>query len=498
MVSGNYFYCQIHLYGRGLMIRFLLNSTEHQLDNIDPNMSVLTYLRDQLGKIGTKEGCASGDCGACTVVIGELKQDQLRYRAINACITPLGNLHGLQLITVEDVQQEQTLHPVQQAMVEQHGSQCGFCTPGFIMSMFAHIKTYDSPERSEIIESLGGNLCRCTGYRPIVDAAVQMYEPASTDSFSAQKAQTIADLSRIALSTDPISLEGSGRRYFAPRSLQALAATLLEYPQARLVAGATDLALEITQGLKEIDTLVFTGQVPELRQCQDQQGALHIGAAVCFNDCKDALLKHWPNLHELLERLGSLQIRNQGTLGGNIANASPIGDMPPALLALGASLVLRRGDVSRSIPLDQFYIGYKVTALQAGEFIERIVIPTPCQQDWFQTYKISKRLEDDISAVCGAFKLQIEAGHVCSVSIAFGGMAEIPRRASHCEQALLGQPWQQQTITSAMAALEQDFSPIDDFRASAFYRMQVARNLLQRLFHAHGSEPSTLQVTHYA
>ena len=480
------------------MIRFLLNAEEHQVEDVDPNTSALDYIRDTLGLTGTKEGCASGDCGACTVVTGELHRGEMRYRAINSCITPLGNLHGLQLITVEDLQQGQTLHPVQQAMVDEHGSQCGFCTPGFVMSMFAHLKTHDSPQRDEILESLGGNLCRCTGYRPIIDAAVQMYELSGEDSFSDQQAQTIAELKRIADSAEAIELQGSGRRYLAPRSLASLATALLEYPEARLVAGATDLALEITQGLKEIDTLIYTGQVPELLECSDEGDDLRFGAAVSFSDCKNLLLTHWPDLAELLERLGSLQIRNQGTLGGNVANASPIGDMPPALLALNASLVLRRGDVSRVISVAEFYISYKVTALQAGEFIEQILIPKPADTDWFQTYKISKRLEDDISAVCGAFNLRIEEGRVSSAAIAFGGMAEIPRRASHCELTLVGQPWQQDTIDSAMAALEQDFSPIDDFRASAAYRMQVARNLLQRLFIAHTGKTSELRVTHYA
>jgi xanthine dehydrogenase small subunit len=480
------------------VIRFLLNTLEHQVENVDPNTSALDYIRDTLGRTGTKEGCASGDCGACTVVTGELIQGQIRYRAINSCITPLGNLHGLQLITVEDLQQGQTLHPVQQAMVDEHGSQCGFCTPGFVMSMFAHLKTHDNPQRDEILESLGGNLCRCTGYRPIIDAAVQMYAASEGDSFSDQQAQTVAELNRIADSADAIELQGSGRLYLAPRSLASLATALQEHPEARLVAGATDLALEMTQGLKEIETLIFTGQVSELLQCDDEGDELRIGAAVSFSDCKNVLLKHWPDLAELLERLGSLQIRNQGTLGGNVANASPIGDMPPALLALNASLVLRRGDVSRVISVAEFYISYKVTALQAGEFIEQILIPKPADTDWFQTYKISKRLEDDISAVCGAFNLRIEEGRVSSAAIAFGGMAEIPRRASQCELALVGQPWQQDTIDSAMAALEQDFSPIDDFRASAAYRMQVARNLLQRLFVAHTGKTSELRVTHYA
>lgn len=480
------------------MIRFLLNAVEHQVENTDPNTLLLAYLRDHLGKTGTKEGCASGDCGACTVVLGELFAGELRYRAINACITPLGSIHGRQLITVEDLKQGPVLHAVQQAMVDHHGSQCGFCTPGFVMSMFAHLKTHDSPVREEILESLGGNLCRCTGYRPIVDAAVHMYDPATADTFSEQQVAIVASLEDIAADETEIELSHSGRRYIAPRTIASLAKTLQDNPDARLVAGATDLALEITQGLKEIETLVFTGRVPELLCCDDQGDKLLIGAAVSFSDCKDLLCSSWPQLKELIERLGSLQIRNQGTLGGNVGNASPIGDMPPVLLALQASLVLRRGEASRVIPVEEFYLSYKVTALQPGEFIERIEIPKPTQADWLQAYKVSKRLEDDISAVCGAFNLRIVDGKVAAAVIAFGGMAEIPKRAGQCEQALVGQPWQQSTIDAAMAALQQDFTPIDDFRASADYRMQIACKLLQRAFLAHTLPPSQLQVTEYA
>jgi len=479
------------------LIRFLLNSVVHQIENIHPNTMVLAYLRDHQGRTGTKEGCASGDCGACTVVVGELHGGELRYKAINACITPLGNLHGRQLITVEDLKHGGELHPVQRALVDHHGSQCGFCTPGFVMSMFAHRKTHQGPVRSEIMESLGGNLCRCTGYRPIVSAAVQMYEPAGADTFADQQLQTIATLSEISLPSSAIELHADGRRYLAPRSLKALASTLLEFPEARLMAGGTDLALEITQGLNEIETLVFTGQVPELLQCEDIGDELAIGAAVCFSDCKDLLCSTWPDLKELIERLGSRQIRNQGTLAGNIANASPIGDMPPVMLVLGASLVLRRGEARRVVPIEEFYVSYKVTALQAGEFIECIMIPKPTAGDWFQVYKISKRLEDDLSAVCGAFNLCIDDGLVCSAAIAFGGMAEFPKRAEHCERALVGRPWLQDTIDVAMTALEQDFSPIDDFRASADYRMRVARNLLQRLFLSREMTSSQLRVTHY-
>lgn len=482
------------------MIRFLLNDLEQQLENLDPNVSVLRYLREQAGLTGTKEGCAAGDCGACTVVLVELEAGELHYRAINACITPVGTLHGKQLITVEHLRQQGQLHPVQQAMVDCHGSQCGFCTPGFVMPMFAHLKQHDRPQRPDIIESLGGNLCRCTGYRPIVDAAVQMFEPDQQDSFAGGAADTQRRLA--AISHAGVSLQGDGNHYLAPVNVAELAQVLEQYPAARLLAGGTDLCLEITQGLQDIETLVYTGAVQELKQIDDGEAVLEIGAAVTYSECQSVLVENWPELGELLERLGSLQIRNQGTVGGNIANASPIGDMPPVLIALDAELVLQRGETVRQLPIESFFTGYRQTALAPGEFIRAIRIPKRGTGERLRIYKVSKRLEDDISAVCGAFDVAVENGEVVSASIAFGGMAEIPKRASHCEQALLGQPWQRGVIDAAMTAMREDFSPISDFRASAEYRGQVAANMLLRLYLEKepeaGLAQSALRVTHYA
>jgi xanthine dehydrogenase small subunit len=480
------------------VIRFLLNTVEHQIANLDPNTSVLDYLREHLRRTGTKEGCASGDCGACTVVLGEIDDDGLQYSAINTCITPVGNLHGKQLITVEDLKEGEDLHPVQQAMVDCHGSQCGFCTPGFVMSMFAYHKTHAVPERASILEALGGNLCRCTGYRPIVDASVQMYDAGTEDAFSVARDNIRETLASIRQAPDEIRLTAGHKTYLAPRSLDALAAALLDYPGARLVAGGTDLWLEITQELRGIDTLIYTGQVPELQVLQNTGQALEVGSAVTYSRCKSMLVEEYPDLQELVERLGSLQIRNQGTLGGNIANASPIGDMPPVLIALSAELVLRRGSTSRVIPVEDFFVSYRATTLQPGEFIEKIIIPRAKPGEIFRTYKVSKRLDDDISSVCAAFRLRIEQDEVAAVAIAFGGMAEIPRRASHCEQALTGMPWREDTIDAAMLALDRDFSPINDFRASADYRAQVARNLLRRLFLETQMSANQLRVTHYA
>lgn len=481
------------------MIKFLLNNEEHLIQNVDPNTSVLDYLREHLLQTGTKEGCASGDCGACTVVLGELDDDhKIRYSAVNSCIALLGSLHGKQLITVEHLKNGDALHPVQQAMVDCHGSQCGFCTPGFVMSMFAYRKTNAQPDRDSINEALGGNLCRCTGYRPIIDAAVQMYDSPLEDQFTAREAETIAVLARINAGDAEVELTGNGKKFFAPSNVNVLADLLLLHPQAKLVVGGTDLSLEFTQFLREFEVLIYTGRVKELLETKDCGDAIEIGAAVSYTDCKAILIEQYPDLHELIDRLGSRQIRNQGSLGGNIGNASPIGDMPPALIALDAQLVLRKGDATRIIPVADYFVRYKRTVLQPSEFIERVIVPKAKPNYLFKAYKISKRLEDDITATLGVFHLKLENGTVADARVAFGGMAEIPKRATHCEQALQGQGWSQETIAAAMAALADDFSPISDFRASAQYRMQTSQNLLQRLYLETETSARQVRVTHYA
>lgn len=494
------------------MITFLLNQQQCRVSNVDPNTSILDYLREHLHKTGTKEGCASGDCGACTVVLGEASDEGMQYKSINACITPIGSLHGKQLLTVEDLKDGDQLHPAQQAMVDCHGSQCGFCTPGFVMSMFAYRKNNQQPDRESINEALGGNLCRCTGYRPIVDAAVQMFEPAGADQFDQTEAAVTTSLNAINQDSSTVELQANGNTFFAPATVQELTDLLQQYPQARLVAGGTDLSLEITQFLRSFEVLISTARVAELTEFTLTENALDIGAAVTYSQVKHELVALYPDLQELIDRLGSRQIRNQGTIGGNVGNASPIGDMPPVLIALGATLVLRKGEARREIPVADYFVSYKVTVQQPGEFIERIIVPRPVEGDLFRVYKISKRLEDDISSTCGAFKVQLEQGVVKNICIAFGGMAEIPKRANHCEQALLNQPFTQATINKAMNALAKDFTPISDFRASADYRLRVSQNLLRRLHlelqsadgkvsgaQASDVQPAdTLRVTHYA
>ena len=411
-------------------VRFLLGHEPRELRRLDPNLTVLNYLREVERRRGTKEGCAEGDCGACTVVLGELEGDRIRYRAVNACILFAPQLDGKQLITVEHLRRpDGSLHPVQQAMVECHGSQCGFCTPGFVMSLFALYHEDRAPSRQRILDVLAGNLCRCTGYRPIVDAARRMYEIGEGDQFSAREAETIAQLKAFG-GSDRLAFAHGGKRYFAPRRVDDLAALCEQFPSACLLAGGTDVALWVTKQHRDLDTLIYVGEVEELRRLEVTDTHLEIGAAVTYTDAMATLGARWPDFGELIRRLGSVQIRNSGTIGGNVANGSPIGDSMPALIALGAEVVLRKGTRRRSLPLEDFYLDYRKTALQPGEFVELIRVPLPQPEQQFRCYKISKRFDQDISALLGAFNIQLEKGRVADVRIAYGGMAAIPKRAT--------------------------------------------------------------------
>jgi xanthine dehydrogenase small subunit len=480
------------------MVKFLLNQSVAVIDQIDPNTTVLDYLREQLYRTGTKEGCASGDCGACTVVIAQVEDSALIYRSANACITAVGSLHGKQLLTVEDLKQNSELHPVQQSMVDCHGSQCGFCTPGFIMSMFALRKNNSGADQHKINESMGGNLCRCTGYRPIVEAAEKIFKHPQIDQFTHSEDAVIAQLNQINSEQPVASLCYAGKQFFSPSSSAGIAELLLQYPDAKLLAGGTDLCLEFTQFLRDAKMLIYTGRASDLSQIKLSEKNIELGAAVTYSQATDYLIKLYPDLKELIERLGSLQVRNQATIAGNIGNASPIGDMPPVLIALKAKLVLRRGKTTRVVSVEDYFVKYKVTVLQTSEFIEKIIIPRPQPNVQFKVYKISKRLEDDISATCGAFNIQIENGHVTYVAIAFGGMAEIPKRATHCEQALINQTWNEQTVNLAIGEMAKDFTPISDFRASAEYRLSVSQNMLRRLFLEVQEDAQTIRITQYA
>jgi xanthine dehydrogenase small subunit len=478
-------------------IKFLLNGRLTTLSNIDPNTTILQYLRNHQQKVGTKEGCASGDCGACTVVIVESVAGKLRYKSLNACISLLPSLHGKQLITVEDLQDGDRLHPVQQAMVDFHGSQCGFCTPGFIMSLFALHKNFPDPTQHQTLEALAGNLCRCTGYRAIVDAAAAAKNH-GPDQFDRAQQGTMAALDDIANDT-MAQLSLGAQQAFSPTTLSQLSDLMLAHPSARIVAGGTDIVLEITQMHKSLGDIIYVGNVPELQQFDEDEDKFIIGAALPYSEFTPHLTIEYPEFGAMIERIGSLQIRNQGTLGGNVGNASPIGDTPPVLIALDAVVNLRCGDKTRQVAVEDYFVGYKVTSQIESEFIQSIEIPkAQSKQQYLKVYKISKRFDDDISAVLAAFNLTIEDNVVISARLAFGGMAGIPARAKNCEIALIGQPFNQRTIDAAKAQLANDFTPMSDVRASKDYRMTVSQNLLQKAFIEISQPQTNTGVVQYA
>src|SRR5947207_3902417 len=440
-------------------VRFALDGDIVTLDDVDPTRTVLQYLREDLGRTGTKEGCAEGDCGACTVVVGELKNGSVRFRAINSCIQFVPTLDGKELITVESLQGDDgALHPVQQALVDCHGSQCGFCTPGFVMSLFALYKSAHRPSRRDINDALAGNLCRCTGYRPIVDAGCRMYEygdaagtkhehwmncsfPWPADGEPAASEREMIDRLRAIQRRGTLFLTHGNRTYFAPSSLADLAALREAHPDARILAGGTDVGLWVTKQQRELSAVIYVGNVAELQRIEMTQDALQVGAAVSLTDAFAPLVAHYPQLNELCRRFASPPIRNAGTLGGNIANGSPIGDSMTVLMALGATLGLRLGERTRDLPLDEFYVAYQKTALEPGEFLERVTIPLRDAAVIVRSYKVSKRFDQDISAVCGAYCLDVSEGVVRNARVAYGGVAAIPKRAPHCERALAGKPW---------------------------------------------------------
>jgi xanthine dehydrogenase small subunit len=496
-------------------VRFVLDGEVRTVRDIEPTTTVLDYLREHEHRTGTKEGCAEGDCGACTVVVAEAAGDgRVRCRAVNSCIRFLPTLDGKALITVESLKgADGRLHPVQRAMVECHGSQCGFCTPGFVMSLFALYKSEAAPTRGRINDTLAGNLCRCTGYRPIIDAARRMYEyeaqatPGEWLHASCARAEhpevraaerRLAERLAAIRPSGTLALEGERNRYFAPRDLASLGELLLEHPDACILAGSTDVGLWVTKQHRDLGTVVYIGDVAELQGLAVSRTHIEIGAGVSLTDACDEIVKHYPQLLELYRRFASPPIRNAGTLGGNIANGSPIGDSMPILIALGASIVLRKGGGTRELALEDFYLAYQKTARAPGEFVERVRIPLPVRTRTIATYKISKRFDQDISAVCGAYCLELEKGLIKEARVAYGGMAATPKRAPRCEQALRGKPWSEPTVRAAMAALDGDYAPITDMRASREYRALVARNLLYRFFLETSGSGVRTRVVEYA
>jgi xanthine dehydrogenase small subunit len=484
--------------------------------------TVLEYLREGLRRTGTKEGCAEGDCGACTVVLGELSADgsRVEYRAINSCIRFLPTIDGQELVTVESLlSPDGGLHPVQQAMIDHHGSQCGFCTPGFVMSLFALYLRTSTPAREEVLDTLSGNLCRCTGYRPIVDAGLRMGqypEPlhwARDAGTLASRRETLLALRR----ERPLRLPG----FVAPRTVEELAAELESTPGALVLAGGTDVGLWVTKQLRDLPPMVYIGAVPELRHIRRNGVSLEIGAGVSLADGWNALVAQMPSLAEMAQRFGSPPVRNSGTLCGNLANGSPIGDSLPVLIALDAELELRSGTRTRRLALEHFYLGYQRTALEPGEFVVSVKVPLavgsrppvelrsppppsvsvqPLTQNgrWIAAYKLSKRFDQDISAVAVALVVQVSQGCVVDARIAFGGMAAIAARARAAEQALLGTPWAMASIDAAAEKLAEDFKPLTDMRASSAYRLRIASNLLRRFYLEHGGSTDPTRITDVA
>lgn len=478
-------------------LRFLIGDRLVALDGCDPTLTVLDWLRLDQRMTGTKEGCAEGDCGACTVVVGRLDRGELRYEAINACIRFLATLDGCQLLTVEHLKNaDGSLHPVQQAMVDCHGSQCGFCTPGFVMSLLALRLNEAAPSIGRIEDALAGNLCRCTGYEPIIAAGRRMDEiaPREADRFLRERGAVAARLAALQ-DDETLALQGEGRGFHAPATVEALAELVAAHPQATLVAGATDVGLWVTKGMKRLDPVIYLGRIEALRAITDEGDHLRFGAMANNIDVRTALAGLSPQLDELMRRFGGEQVRNAGTIGGNVANGSPIGDLPPALIALDATLVLARrgaaGIERRALPLENFFLDYRKQDRRPDEFVEAVLVPKLATEALFHASKISKRFDEDISAVCGAFRLRLGPdGRVSEARLAYGGMAGIPKRAAAAEAALIGRAWDDAAVAAAIAALPRDFTPLDDMRASAHYRLTVAGNLLRR-FLIETAQPAT-------
>jgi len=463
-------------------VRFVLDGRVVEVRGVAPTTTVLEWLREHAGRTGTKEGCAEGDCGACTVVLGELADgtgQRMRYRAVNSCIRFLPTIDGKELVTVESLAApDATLHPVQQAMVDLHASQCGFCTPGFVMSLFALYHDAREPDRDAVVEALAGNLCRCTGYRPIIDAGCAMRgypEPARWNRAEAQ-APTHGQLLQSIQRDKAFACDG----YRAPRSVDELAHAYAAAPQSLLLAGGTDVGLWVTKHLRDLPPIIYLGEVAELRRIEADAARVRIGAAVSLTDAWAALVERVPSLAELAQRFGSPPVRNSGTLCGNIANGSPIGDAMPALIALGARVALRCGARTRELALEDLYLGYQKKALDAGEFVLAVDVPLPAASTRLGFYKLSKRIDQDISAVCAAFALRMDGQTVVEARLGFGGLAAIPARARQAEAALTGKRFDAASIETAIDALARDFTPISDMRASADYRLRGAGNLLRR------------------
>ena len=461
-------------------LKFVWENKIHSISNIDPNETILNYVRLNLKKTGTKEGCAEGGCGACTVVLGDLKNNKIDYQAINSCIAFVPSLEGKQLILVEDlVSKNGALHSVQEAMINYHGSQCGFCTPGFVMSLFAMYKNFSSYNKENIQDSISGNLCRCTGYRPIVDAAKSLNNVNRLDQFDKNKKKIISLLKKI--NSENLIIQNRNKKYFSPKNINELKKTIKDNPNSIFLSGGTDLSLNVTKGRKDINNIISLNLIKELKFIKERNGNIEVGAATSLIEFELFIKKYYPDFNAILKRYGSVQIRNVATIAGNIATASPIGDTLPLLLSLDAKVVLQKISKKTILPLNNFFVSYRKTKLKKGQFIHSIIIPI-FKKNIFKAYKISKRIDDDISSVCASFNLEINNKKIKNIKIAYGGMAPIPKRAINCEKTLINSSLSEEIFEKAKKNLEKDFSPINDTRATKDYRMEVAKNLLMKCF----------------
>jgi xanthine dehydrogenase small subunit len=451
--------------------------------SLRPTTTVLNYLRGLPNHRGVKEGCAEGDCGACTVVIGELEAGKrVKYTAVDSCLMFLPMLHGKQLITIENLKTESgDLHPVQQALVDAHGSQCGYCTPGIVMTMFALYKNAHKPPKEEIANALAGNLCRCTGYRPILDAAADACSKDGNDQFSAHE-RRVADLLR-SISRESVSVVTDNQRYDQPATVQECLTLLEEYPDAILVNGATDVALRATKRFEVLPHVIDCSRIEELRKISSASGSLTIGAGTRVSDVMTAVRSDFPAFHQMLTVFAARQIQNVATLGGNIGTASPVGDTLPVLIAYGASIVLRSRKGERIITANEFAKGYRKTERRADELIIAVVLPRPSARAKIHAYKISKRRDLDIATVSAAFRIEMdERGIVSDIALAYGGMAECTKRSIAAEAFLKGKPWNRRHVEEAQQYVDSDFTPISDVRGSTEFRRVAARNLLLKFW----------------
>ena len=476
-------------------IRYLSRGHVVEVADFAPAATVLDHLRLTRGLTGTKEGCAEGDCGACTVALGRLDGDRLVYEPIDSCIRLLGTIDGCELVTIEDLAADGTLHPLQQAMVDHHGSQCGFCTPGIVMSLFTLWSEGRPVERDDVVARLSGNLCRCTGYRPIVEAALAACaaRPAAgpLDAILARAEETRAALAALA-DGEEVFVGDEDRFFAAPRSRDTLSGILAACPDATLVAGATDVGLWITKAGRDLPRVVHLAHVDGLADVVETETEIVLGAAVTLERAGRALATLDPDIAALFRRIGSVQVRASGTLGGNIANGSPIGDSPPVLIALGALLELQQGAATRMLPLEDFFLAYGRQDRAADEIVARIIVPRLGPDRVFRAYKVSKRHDQDISALLAAVCLTLDGPRVTEARIAFGGMAGTPKRASCAEAALVGASIAEAASwRAALEALRADFTPLSDMRASADYRMEVAVGLLGKALAEIAGTPTT-------